>query len=74
MMIENGSPVKVVGVKSSRLVVRAYDSSKDESVRPAEPPSAPPHEDRSPAADTVIASSSHTGEDSGILDFEIPDS
>lgn len=74
MMIENGSPVKIIGVKSSRLVVRVHDPSEEETTEPPNTNPAPEPEDRSPAADTVIAGSSHTGDESGILDFEIPES
>ena len=75
MMIESGSAVKVIGIKSSRLVVRAHEPSDDGPA--AEPTETDPSEavdDQRHAADTVIAGTSHPEEDTGILDFEIPES
>lgn len=74
MMIESDTPVKIVGVKGNRLVVRTMTDSEVQAASEVAPPVS------DPLADTVAAAQSNPGrkdtatdDSSDFLDFEIPD-
>ena len=77
MVIEPGTPVEVVSIRSNRLVVRAVDPSQLSADKPAAEPTSPVESD--PLAQTIasadIANSAvaSDAESGGILDFDIPE-
>ena len=70
MMIENGTPVEVVDVRGTRLVVRSHtiDAGRHENSALADPLA-----DTVAGTDSPAADSDRLNPQSGILDFEIPE-
>lgn len=77
MILESGSPIEVVSIKGSRLVVKA---ASDEAIAAAEAASEDSETQTTDSvdgklqdADTAVALTSPEGDEDGILDFEIPE-
>lgn len=78
MVIEPNTPIKVVGLKANRLIVKEYDPSAQEKTN--DQPKSPVAQNSDALADTIAsvdlaqASTNGLGGQSGdILDFDIPE-
>jgi membrane-bound ClpP family serine protease len=78
LMIEPGTPVEVIGVRATRLVVKAASPERVAALKAKQAAAenealADASDNESGMPETALAQSSRRTDDAGVLDFEIPD-